>query len=309
MQLQFLGTGAGVPSKGRNVSAIALKMLDERNEVWLFDCGEATQHTILRTTIRPRKVTKIFITHLHGDHIFGLPGFLSSRAFQGGVEPLTIFGPVGIKAYVLNALQLSHSHLKYPLNFVELDDEGIAFEDDKTKVLYRTLKHGIQSYGYRLIEKDYVGELLVDKLQDLGVPSGKIYGQLKRGEIVTLDDGRQLDGKEFIGPSKKGRQVAIFGDTRFHPQHIEFCRGVDVVVHEATFGKGEERMAHNYFHSTCMQAAELAKKANCKQLYLTHISSRYLGEAAKQLQKDACTIFTNTLLAYDLFEVEVPFYD
>ena len=111
MQIEFLGTGAGSPSKQRNVSSIALKLLEERNAVWLFDCGEATQHQILRTTIRPRKIEKIFISHLHGDHIFGLPGLLSSRSFQGGNEPLTIYGPVGIKEFVKTALKVSESRL------------------------------------------------------------------------------------------------------------------------------------------------------------------------------------------------------
>lgn len=106
MQIEFLGTGAGSPSKQRNVSSLALRLLEERNAIWLFDCGEATQHQILHTTIRPRKVEKIFITHLHGDHIFGLPGFLSSRSFQGGDEPLTIYGPKGIKDFVQTALKV-----------------------------------------------------------------------------------------------------------------------------------------------------------------------------------------------------------
>ena len=118
MEIQFLGTGAGQPSKSRNTQAIALKMLDERNEIWLFDCGEATQHQILNTTIKPRKITKIFITHLHGDHIFGLPGFLSSRSFQSSDEQtdLELYGPVGIKDFVLTALRISGSRLAYRIN-------------------------------------------------------------------------------------------------------------------------------------------------------------------------------------------------
>ena len=128
MQIEFLGTGAGSPSKQRNVSSLALKLLEERKAVWLFDVGEATQHQILQTTIRPRKIEKIFITHLHGDHIFGLPGLLSSRSFQGGTEPLTIYGPKGIKEYVQVALRVSESRLSYPIKFVELTDDGEIFQ-------------------------------------------------------------------------------------------------------------------------------------------------------------------------------------
>lgn len=305
MQIQFLGTGAGTPSKARNVSAIALKMLDERNEVWLFDCGEATQHTILNTTIRPRKVTKIFITHLHGDHIFGLPGFLSSRAFQGGEEALTIYGPKGIKEFVLSALRLSQSRFKYTLKFEELDTEGVAFEDAKTKVLYTTLKHGIQCYGYRVIEKDLPGQLLMDKVKALNIPSGPIYAEIKKGNIVTLADGRTINGQEFIGPAKKGKEIVIFGDTRFDVSHVAFCQGANVLVHEATYGKHEEKMAYQHFHATCQQAATIAKEANVDVLYLTHISSRYLAEDVKKLQRDARQIFEKTYVAHDLSEFDI----
>lgn len=307
MFIQFLGTGAGVPSKSRNVSSIALKMLDERNEIWLFDCGEATQHTILETAIRPGKVNKIFITHLHGDHIFGLPGFLSSRAFQGGEEKLTIFGPKGIKEFVQTSLRVSQSHLKYLIEFVELDNEGVAYEDSKIKVLYTTLKHGIQSYGYRVIESDYPGELLVEQLKTYNIPNGPIFGKLKRGEIVTLDSGIILDGKDFIGDHKKGREIVIFGDTRFSKEHIEFCKNADVLIHEATYEKSEDKKAFSHYHATSAQAAYIAQKANVKQLFLTHISSRYIGEQVNLLKKEACEIFENTVIAKDLLEVEVTF--
>src|SRR5690625_4101469 len=119
MEITFLGTGAGMPSKERNVSAIMLNLLQERNSLWLFDCGEATQHQILQTKIKPRKIEKIFISHLHGDHVFGLPGLLSSRSFQGGEEPLTIYGPTGIKQFIHTCLQISETHLRYNIDVVE----------------------------------------------------------------------------------------------------------------------------------------------------------------------------------------------
>ncbi len=136
MQLQFLGTGAGQPSKARNVSSLVLKLLEEINEVWMFDCGEGTQHQILETTIKPRKISKIFITHLHGDHIFGLPGFLSSRSFQSSDEQtdLDLYGPVGIKEFVLTGLRISGSRLGYRINFHEIDSAGKIFEDDSFEV-------------------------------------------------------------------------------------------------------------------------------------------------------------------------------
>ncbi|MET0787427.1 MAG: MBL fold metallo-hydrolase, partial [Paenisporosarcina sp.] len=129
MELQFLGTGAGMPSKQRNTSALVLKLMQERGTFWLFDCGEATQHQMLYTTLKPRKLEKIFITHMHGDHIFGLPGLLGSRSFLDGKEALTIYGPKGIQEWIQSTLRLSRTFLQYPLHIKEID-EGIIFEDE-----------------------------------------------------------------------------------------------------------------------------------------------------------------------------------
>lgn len=307
MQLEFLGTGAGSPSKQRNVSSVALRLLEERNAIWLFDVGEATQHQILHTTIRPRKIEKIFITHLHGDHIFGLPGLLSSRSFQGGTEPLTIYGPVGIKRFVLTALQVSESRLSYPLHFVEITHEGVVFKDKGFKVYAKKLDHKIACFGYRVVESDHPGELQVDKLRALHVPSGPIYGQLKAGKTVTLPDGRTLDGHDFIGAPQPGRIVAILGDTRQTPNAIWLARNADVLVHESTFGKDEAKLAHNYYHSTSQQAAEIAKKAGAKKLLLTHISARYTGRAAYQLAYQVRGLFPATRVVNDFDVVDIPF--
>lgn len=198
MELQFLGTGAGVPAKHRNVSSIALKLLDEINAVWLFDCGEGTQLQILKSTIRPRKIEKIFITHLHGDHIFGLPGLLSSRSFQGGNEKLEIYGPVGIAEFIRTALKVSQTRLSYELKFIEIK-EGVVFSDKQFTVSCKPLDHGIASFGYRIVEADHEGELQVDKLAALNIPSGPIYGKIKRGESVELPDGQVINGKDFVG--------------------------------------------------------------------------------------------------------------
>lgn len=306
MKIQFLGTGAGVPSTTRNLSSLALKLLDERNEIWLFDCGEGTQQRILKTALKPRKVTKIFITHLHGDHIFGLPGFLSSRAFQGGNTPLSIYGPPGIKEYVLTSLRISQSHLRYPIFFHEIDSEGTVFEDQQFKVICRKLRHGITSYGYRVEEADFPGELLVEQLKKERVPAGPLYGRLKNGETVQLDDGRTIDGKDYIGKPVKGRIVTVLGDTRKSKNSVLLAQNADVLVHESTFAKDNQKIASEYFHSTCMDAAKVAKEANVQQLYLTHISSRYVGKEQFQLQEDARTLFPNTLLVQDYEEFEIP---
>ncbi|WP_311403714.1 ribonuclease Z [Limosilactobacillus vaginalis] len=307
MQLEFLGTGAGSPSKQRNVTSVALKLLEELNEIWLFDAGEATQHQILHTTIRPRKVTKIFITHLHGDHIFGLPGFLSSRSFQGGNEPLTIYGPVGIKKFVMTALQVSESRLSYPLKFVEIDCSQELFNERGFKVTTMSLDHKIACYGYRIEEADHPGELQVDKLRQDNIPSGPIYGQLKAGKTVKLDDGRVIDGKNYIGKPQPGRIIAILGDTRQTPNAVVLAHKADVLVHESTFAKNEAKMAHNYYHSTSLQAAEVAKQAGVKKLLLTHISARYTGKAAYQLAYQVRDVVPDTRVVNDFDVIDVPF--
>src|SRR5699024_10286933 len=218
MELTFLGTGAGLPSHERNVTAIVLNLLAESNQCWLFDCGEATQHQFLKTTLKPRKITKIFITHLHGDHLFGLPGLLSSRSFQGGEEGLIIYGPQGIQNFVETSLKVSGSRLTYPIEFVELTGAGKVFHDEHFNIDCVELDHGIQSFGYRIQEKDRLGKLDVQKLQEIGIPPGPIYSEIKDHATTTLDDGTILYRKDFLGEPKKGKTIAIFGDTRYVPK-------------------------------------------------------------------------------------------
>ncbi|KRO18307.1 ribonuclease Z [Lacticaseibacillus saniviri] len=307
MEILFLGTGAGSPSRQRNVSSLALKLLDERNEVWLFDVGEGTQHQILQTNIRPRKVTKIFITHLHGDHIFGLPGFLASRANQGGTEALTIYGPEGIENYVRAALKVSQTRLAYPLKFVILKTPGVIFDDKTFKVSFLPLDHRIASFGFRIEEKPHPGELLIDKVREAGIPSGPVYAQLKAGKTVKLADGRTIDGNDFIGAAQPGRTVAILGDTRQTATIAELAKDADVLVHESTFGPDEAGLAKRYYHSTNLQAAKVATEAGVGELLLNHVSARYIGPLAKQLQKSAQKVFHATRVVRDFDEIEIPF--
>lgn len=306
MEIEFLGTGAGVPARNRNVTSIALKLLAERNEIWLFDCGEGTQQQILRTTIKPRKITKIFITHLHGDHIFGLPGFLTSRSNQGGDTPVDLYGPVGIKKYVQTSLSVTGTRLSYRINYHEITEPGIVFEDQTITVSEMKLDHRIDSYGYRIQEADLPGELLVEKLITEGVPSGPIYGKLKSGSDVTLADGRVLHGVDYVAPTRPGRIVAIMGDTRKTDNTIKLAQDADVLVHESTFGQHESKLARQYYHATSTQAAQIARLANCHLLLMTHISARYIGRMALQLQKEARDIFPNSKVVNDFDVVEIP---
>lgn len=305
VDILFLGTGAGVPAKLRNVTSIALKLLEERGAVWLFDCGEATQHQILHTSLKPRRIEKIFITHLHGDHIYGLPGLLSSRSFQGGESEVTIYGPKGLKEFVDVSLAVSQTHLKYPLKVIEIE-EGIVFEDDTFVVEAGILEHGLPSFGYRIVEKDRPGTLLADKLTEAGVRPGPIYKKIKNGERVMLDNGHMIVPSDFLGPKQKGRVVTILGDTRKCSKAIRLAENADLLIHEATFSNGEEELAYEYYHSTTTQAAQVATTARVKNLVLTHISSRYDRTDCLQLEKEAQAIFPNTTIAEDFKEIAIP---
>jgi ribonuclease Z len=305
MEVFFLGTGAGMPAKLRNVTSIALKLLEERGAIWLFDCGEATQHQILHTSIKPRRIEKIFITHLHGDHIYGLPGLLSSRSFQGGESEVVLYGPKGIKEFVEISLSISQTYLKYPLKIVEIE-EGIIFEDEEFLVEVKLLEHGIPSYGYRVIEKDRPGTLLADKLMEAGVKPGPLYKKIKNGEAVKLENGNVIEPGDFLGPSQKGRIVTILGDTRICEAAIQLAKDADLLIHEATFSNGEETLAFDYYHSTTVQAAKVAKEAGVKKLCLTHISSRYDRFDWNRLEEEARMVFQNTVISEDFKEIALP---
>lgn len=305
MEIYFLGTGAGMPAKERNVTSICLTLYEERGTFWMFDCGEGTQHQILKSPIRLSRLEKIFITHLHGDHIYGLPGILTSRSYQGGEKPLDIYGPPGIRNYIETVLSISQAHLDYDLHVHELDEETV-FSDEQFSVSMIKLEHRIDSYGYRIEEKERPGKLMHEKLKAAGINPGPLYAQIKSGQNVTLDDGRRFTASEFVASPIPGRVVVILGDTRPVERVKEFSRNADVLVHESTFDHTLSDMAWKYYHSTARQAAEIAAAAKVKTLILTHISHRYQGERTKLLEREAGEIFANHYIAQDFWGYTVP---
>ncbi|QIF93153.1 ribonuclease Z [Proteus vulgaris] len=299
MELIFLGTNAGVPSKDRNVTSMVLDLQNKQKSMWMFDCGEATQHQILHTRVKLPRLNKIFITHLHGDHIFGLPGLLCSRSMGGTEAGLTVYGPAGIKDFIETSLTLSHSYLTYPINIVEIDAAGFLFEEEGMKVSCEALSHPVPCFGYRLEEENSPGKLDALKLKAENIPTGPWLQELKQGKTITLPDGRVIDGQEYIGPEIKGRCIAIFGDTQPTPDALKLANNADVIVHEATFKHEMAEQANSRGHSTTVQATTLAKDANVKKLIITHISSRYLPEDCVELLNECQHVFSHTEIAAD----------
>lgn len=304
MELTFLGTSAGVPCKTRNVSAIVLNPMNNQPHLWLFDCGEGTQHQMLHTAFNPGKFNKIFITHLHGDHIFGLPGLLCSRSMAGNAAPLTVYGPKGLRQFIEMALRLSGSWTDFPLEIKEIG-EGEIFCDDDFRVTAWALSHPIECYGYRIEQHDRPGTLDASRLIAQGVQPGPVFQRLKRGETVTLENGLVLNGKDYLGPPQKGKTVAIFGDTGPTPAGLELARGVDVMVHEATLEASMQEKANGRGHSTSVQAATLAKAAGVGRLAITHFSSRYDQSGCEALLSECRNIFPATLAAADFLTLKI----
>lgn len=298
MELLFLGTGAGTPSRQRNVTSIALNLHGVRSRCWLFDCGEGTQHQMMRSRVKSGKIEKIFITHLHGDHIFGLPGLLTSRSMNGISDTMTIYGPKGIRSFVDTTLSLSGSWLTFPLEIMEIE-AGEVFNDEHFRVTAYPLTHPVECYGFRIEEHDKPGALDAERLLADGIKPGALFQQLKLGKTVTMEDGRVVEGKAYLGPATKGVTLAIFGDTSPTPAASELAAGADVMVHEATLEAAMEEKANGRGHSSTVQAATAAKQAGAKRLIVTHLSSRYLREDSERLLAECREIFPNTEMAHD----------
>ncbi|MEH2317057.1 ribonuclease Z [Nostoc sp.] len=307
MQITFLGTSSGVPTRSRNVSSVALR-LPQRAELWLFDCGEATQHQIIRSELKISQLSRIFITHMHGDHIFGLMGLLATCGLAGNVERIDIYGPPGLNDYIQAASRYSYTHFSYPIK-VHAIRPGVIYEDDDFTVSCANLHHRITAFGYRVAEKDRSGRFDVEKAKALQIPPGQIYGQLKRGETVTLADGRVIDGTQLCGPTEIGRKIAYCTDTIYCDGAVELAHDADVLIHEATFAHQDADMAFQRLHSTTTMAAQTALAAGAHRLIMSHFSPRYApGNTLelKDLLKEARAIFPRTDMAYDFMIHEVP---
>lgn len=306
MRITFLGTSAGVPTRSRNVSCVAFRPA-QRGEVWLFDCGEGTQHQLLRSDLNISQITRIFITHMHGDHVLGLMGLLATCGMSGNARAIDIYGPRPIADYVREVSRRTQFQTNYPLEVHEVR-EGLLFEDDEYTVACAPLKHRLPAFGYRVEEKDRTGHFDVERAKELGIPPGPLYGRLKRGERVALPDGRTFEGADFLGPDLKGRVVVYCTDTTYCRSAVELARGADLLIHEATFAEADEGLAVRSTHSTAAMAARVAREAAARRLLITHFSPRYFPgnqTEPEDLLREARAVFPQTEMARDFLSVEV----
>ena len=294
LEITFLGTGAGVPSKDRAMSAVAVR---QGSQVTLFDCAEGTQRQLMMSRLSFMKIEQIFISHLHGDHMLGLPGLIQTMGMSGRKDPLDIYGPSGIREAILGMLNACEGVYEYDLRISEMEPGQVLEFGTHTVSAFGTV-HGVPSLGFRYAEKDSPGAFNKAKAISLGISPGPDFGRLQRGEVVN-----GVRPEQVMEPPKKGLSVVYTGDTVPAGSVIVGSEGADVIIHDSTYDGGEEERAAKHMHSTCLQAAEVAKSASARYLLLTHFSHRY--EDCTVLQDHAREVFPNTFAVndFDMFEV------
>tara|TARA_B100000029_G_scaffold505935_1_gene587712 strand:+ start:128 stop:1051 length:924 start_codon:yes stop_codon:yes gene_type:complete len=301
LRVVFLGTSSGKPTLARNVPAVAL-FID--GTLVLFDCGEGTQNQFVRARLRPGRVALVCLTHFHGDHVNGLPGFLSTLALNQHDKPVVALGPSGMCDYFSSLRRLQIFVPRYPLKVKEIETPGLCFEHDLFTLEAGQLDHRIETWGFRFEERSRPGRFDLEEAKRLGVPSGPLYGELQKGRPVRLENGTVVEPGAVLGEARPGRSVAYITDTRPCEGAVHLAQNVDLLIHEGTYGPEMEQEAHKRGHCTVVDAATLAKKAGVGRLVITHISSKYRD--IRPLLKAARQIFPDTIIARDLDEVNIP---
>jgi len=295
MKLTILGCYAATPRTLTNPTA---QVLEIKNRLFLIDCGEGTQVQLRKNKIKFSKINHIFISHLHGDHLFGLIGTISTFSLLGRTTDLHIYGPKGIKELILIQLKLTESWTTYSLFFHELEskESEVVFEDKKVIVKTIPLKHRVYTNGYLFQEKPDERKLNVEAVQRYNIHVA-YYQKIKNGGDITLDDGTVIENEKLTFDPPPAKSYAFCSDTVYNEEIIPIIQNTDILYHESTFLESEARLAEKTLHSTAKEAASIALKANVKQLILGHYSTRYDG--LEPFKKEAEEVFPNVLLADD----------
>lgn len=270
----------------------------------MFDCGENTQHQMMQAKVSFHKKLKVFLTHLHGDHVLGLPGVLQTMALMDRKEQVSVYGPPGIKDFLICTKETLNFGLTFPVEIIEILSEGLITNENNFIVTAVKTNHSVKGYCYALTEKLRPGKFYPKKAKALGVPVGELWSKLQSGEEIKLANGEVIKPSDVMGPPRMGRKIVYTGDTKPFEAFAKFSEGADLVVHESTFDDSLVEKALVDGHSTPSQAAQDAKAAKAKQLVLTHISARY--QDTSLLLEQAKKVFANTTVAEDFMVIELP---
>ncbi len=303
MRTVILGSGGAIPTPRRMPTSMVLL---REGEMFMFDCGEGTQLQLTKSGLGWARLKGIFITHLHGDHVIGLYGLLMTMSMGDREDPVTIYGPPGIRDYVKLGQKTLKFGLTYPLRVVETEG-GEIIEKDEYILDAIPVRHRVFTLAYRLREKPRPGRFDLDRARELGISPGPLYGRLQRGEEITLASGQVITPGEVLGPPRPGRTVVYMVDTVPFSGGVEFARGADLLIHDGMFDDELAAESTKRGHSTARQAAEVARKAKVKRLILVHISPRY--QDIRGMLKQARSVFPNTRIARDLDVYEVKYKD
>ena len=304
LHVVFLGTAGSIPTPERSLPAIAIRRKDE---LLLFDCGEGVQRQMIKAGVGFHRKTKVFVTHMHGDHVLGLPGLFQTMSLLERERKLEVYGPEGIGAFVEAMKQTVQFTLTFPIEVFEVKEAGIVCEEREYEVHSAWVDHVVPSLAYALIEKPRPGEFHPEKAKSLGVPEGPLWSKLQHGSQVKLPNGRVVKSEEVTGPLRMGRKIVYTGDTKPTKNLAKFVENADLLIHDATFDDELLERAQEDGHSTPSQAAETAKKAKAKWLILTHISARYKDTSL--LLEQAKKIFPRVDVAEDFMKIDVPLAD
>jgi len=304
MRIIFLGTAGSVPTPERSLPAVLIK---RQNEQLMFDCGEGVQRQMIKAKAGFHKKTKVFISHMHGDHVLGLPGLLQTMALMDRQKKIEIYGPEGIKQFLECIRENLHFGLTFPVEIHEIYDVGVICEEKDYIVEAARSNHVVPSLAYAFGEKPRPGKFYPEKARALGVPEGELWSRLQHGDRIKLPNGRVISPDDVMGSPRQGRKIVYTGDTRPFKGFAKFAASADLIIHDATFDDTLSEKAEVDGHSTPSQAAKEAKKAKAKKLVLTHISARYSD--ARLLLEQAQKFFKNTLVAEDFMELELPLLD